>query len=120
MSSLPLVLGGVIAGVKDSLRHDIVSFGELIQIARDCGVEENLVIEQLNGILAKLSGDGIEIGEATLEGNRVVFIAWVGSVSERCAAARRKLKSCATEDRPFAFWLCRRDGVDRYEADHEE
>jgi hypothetical protein len=62
-----------------------------------------------------LSGD-VEIGVAKeARPDYVEFIAWKGALAQRIARALRAVDDAAEGDQDFAYWLCLRDNIDRFE-----
>lgn len=103
--------------IKDALQMDLVSVGELRQIVLDTAGREGDVAGFVRKIVRQLLTGNVEIGEAcNVEGGYVKFVAWRGSVGERCERARLVMRTCQEDDQGFAFWLCLRDNVDEYEA----
>jgi hypothetical protein len=101
----------------DALKDDLVSAGELRQIVADSLVETAEARDYMAEVIRHLLAESIEIGEArNIEGNYVKFIAWKGSITDRCERAFRQWESLHQSDREFAFWFCLRENVDEYET----
>lgn len=73
--------------------------------------------EQIRNALREILESGeIQIGETNLDTpDYLAFVAWTGSVEERAERALKSMLECNDSDRPFAYWLCLRENVDRYE-----
>lgn len=108
----------VVQEVMDALQDDLVSVGEVRQIIADTAVEKAEGSDPLEQVLRRVLADDVEIGYAkNVDGKYVKFVAWKGSITERCERAYRELETCGHSDRGFAFWLCLRANVDEYEAE---
>ncbi|RPH69771.1 hypothetical protein EHM76_06920, partial [bacterium] len=74
--------------VIDSLQNDLVSAGELRQIVANVLTDTAGSREFVAEVIRHLLTEGVEIGDArNIEGKYVKFIAWKGSVSDRCERA---------------------------------
>ena len=73
--------------------------------------------EEIRNALREILESGeIQIGETNLDTpDYLAFVAWHGSVDERAERAIKSVRECNDSDRPYAYWLCLRDNVDRYE-----
>jgi len=111
----------IVQNVKETLDTDIVSYGELKQIASDCGgIGPDDAKGQLwiTAILDHILSVDIQIGDAiNPDGQRVQFVAWRGGVQDRIVRAIHAIEHADKLDREFAFWLCWRRNVDRFEDD---
>jgi hypothetical protein len=107
--------------IVELLNDDMVSHGLLLQcVDQSEGIGES---SQLNwkGILAELLLGDVEIGVAEkVSDNYVEFIAWRGSSGERIGRATNSVNNAIGADREFAYWLCLRKNVDRYEEPKQE
>lgn len=105
--------------ILDMLNDDIVSHGFLVQcIEQDEGWADG---SQLNwkSVLNELISGEVEIGKAkTTSADYVEFIAWIGSASERISRAAECVNNSVGYDQEFAYWLCLRKNVDRYEEEY--
>ena len=101
--------------VVEALQRDLVSIGELEQMARDLvgdGADrQDCVVDAIRTLLT----DCAEIGLAVNEGGYVKFIAWKGEVDARIERAVTAQQNASELDRAFAFWLCLRVNVDAFE-----
>ncbi len=101
----------------ESLQTDLVSVGELRQIVLNTAGKKGDVAEFVWKVVRQLLTGNVEIGDTcNVEGRYTKFIAWRGSVDERCERARLVMRACQEDDQAFAFWLCLRGNVDEYET----
>lgn len=103
--------------IIEELNDDMVSHGWLIQIIEE---DENCHSPRpdLQIVLAEVLAKGVEIGVArSASPDHVEFIAWKGTIAERIARAVDQVKNCSGPDKDFAYWLCLRRNVDRFEDD---
>lgn len=116
MSTGPEHTSRVAQEVMESLQSDLVSAGELRQIIANALPDKTIGSAFIAEVIRHLLEEGVEIGDArNTDGTYVKFIAWRGTVSDRCERAIRQVESVSGGDREFAFWLCLRDNVDEYE-----
>jgi hypothetical protein len=103
--------------VLSHLDQDIVSHGLLAQCVKQHKEGDEPLDSRLAGVLEELLTSGkVEIGVARLKGPKYVeFIGWRGTVCERVARASQAVKRTSGPDREFAYWLCLREHVDRFE-----
>ncbi len=103
--------------IIDLLNDDMVSHGLLVQCVEQndsCGNGPKL---NWKDVLEELLSREVEIGIAkSTSADYVEFIAWSGSVSERICRAVECVKKAVASDQEFAYWLCLRKNVDRFEA----
>jgi hypothetical protein len=108
----------VVQKVRAALQEELVSVGEVRQIIADPAVAQAEGSDPLEQVLRRVLADDVEIGYAkNVGGTYVEFVAWKGSIAERCERAYREVDTCGHSDRGFAFWLCLRANVDEYEAE---
>ncbi|WP_338285226.1 hypothetical protein [Luteolibacter sp. LG18] len=103
--------------IIEMLRDDMVGSGFLVQwITHHQGAGESLQ-DCVNRTLGELLSSGqVEIGVAqSAEPDYVEFVAWRGSVEERVSRAMETVLAAADRDKAFAYWLCLRENVDRFE-----
>jgi hypothetical protein len=63
-----------------------------------------------------LSSGSVDVGEAKLSSPEYVeFMAWKGTVEERVERASAAIDAAHGPDKEFAYWLCLRRNVDRFE-----
>jgi len=107
----------VTAEILDELNSDIVSHGLIIQFMKDANVYEGLAAIRVEGVLSELlTTANVEIGNANLAGpDYVEFIAWKGTVAERISRAMQAVNLLSGPDKEFAYWLCLRKNIDRFE-----
>jgi hypothetical protein len=101
------------------LRDDIVSHGLVAQCTEQGDVRWGSHRERVGLALTKLLGSGqVEIGVATLESPQyVTFVAWKGTVDERVRRALAAVEAANAPDKEYAYWLCLREDVDRFEGE---
>ena len=118
MNTTSEIINLVVQRIRDALQDDLVSVGEVRQIIADTAGAKAEGGDPLEQILRGLLADDIEIGYAkNVSGNYVKFVAWKGSITERCERAYHELETCGDGDRGFAFWVCLRANVDEYETE---
>jgi hypothetical protein len=102
--------------ILEMLRDDMVSHGFFAQCIADGGGSFTLE-PRVEALLAELLSSGkVEIGTARLAGpDYVEFVAWTGTVPERISRAMSAVSNAVGHDKEFAYWLCLRENVDRYE-----
>jgi len=107
----------IVDEILDMLQHDIVSNGIISQCLRVRAGINTVSTLQLSELLsALLSTDVVAIGTAKLAGpDYVEFIAWNGSDEEKVSRAIAKVSSCDDSNSEFAYWLCLKKNVDRFE-----
>lgn len=100
--------------IRDEL--DMVEHGFFVQCIADGGGDFALE-SRVEALLAELLSSGkVEIGEAKqLSPGASEFVAWRGTVPERIRRAMNAVSNAVGHDKQFAYWLCRREKVSRYE-----
>lgn len=108
--------------ILEHLRHDMVSHGWLVQCVKQGKTDNEQLHLRVTAILEELLMSGkVEIGETRLvSSDRVEFIAWKGSVTERISRANQSVDRTSGPDKEFAYWLCLRQNVDRFEGEGGE
>ena len=102
--------------IVELLGDDMVSHGLLVQCVEQGDIAAHTPPFSWQEVLKELLSSDVEIGAARrTSGDYVEFIAWKGSVDERVARANDAVESAKGADREFAYWLCLRKNVDRYE-----
>jgi hypothetical protein len=104
--------------ILEMLRDDIdmVEHGFFVQCVADGG--GSFTIEsRVEALLVELLSSGkVEIGEEKeLSPGASEFVAWRGTVAERVRRAGIAVSNAVGHDKQFAYWLCLRENVDRYE-----
>ena len=100
----------MVADMIGLLNDDLVSHGLFVQ-----QLEDNKYGEWTTA-LAELLARDIEIGDAKSTGRDYVeFIAWNGPIAARVERAQERVANSLDSEREFAYWLCLRGNVDRYE-----
>lgn len=94
---------------------DMMGHGFFVQCVTD-GVEIEFEPRAETVLTELLSSGMVEIGEEKeLRAGVNEFVAWRGTVPERIERAKNAVRDALGQDKQFAYWLCRRDTVDRYE-----
>jgi hypothetical protein len=95
---------------------DMVEHGFFVQCVADGGGIFTLE-SRVEDLLAELLSSGkVEIGEAKqFSPGASEFVAWRGTVPERIRRAGSAVSNAVGHDKQFAYWLCLREKVDRYE-----
>lgn len=102
--------------IIDHLHDDLVSHGFLAQCIGLHGVRDKDYLGRLRQVLLELmASDRIEIGVAVESGNYVEMIGWAGTVEAKVDRALSAVVETDQADNEFAFWLCLKENVDRYE-----
>lgn len=95
---------------------DMLDYGFFAQCVADGGGSFALET-RVETLLADLLSTGkVEIGEAKeLSPGASEFVAWSGTIQDRIRRARDAVNNAVGYDKDFAYWLCLRENVDRYE-----
>ena len=95
---------------------DMVEHGFFVQCVAD-GNGGAALEPRVEALLAELLSSGkVEIGEAKQASpGASEFVAWRGTVAERVSRAGSAVSNAVGHDKQFAYWLCLRENVDRYE-----
>lgn len=102
--------------ILELLNDDMVSHGLIAQCIEQCGSIDAENPLGWEAILYELLQGKVEIGIARKTSNDYVeFIAWKGTVEERIARASDRVDNARNSDQEFAYWLCLRKNIDRYE-----
>jgi hypothetical protein len=107
----------VVNEVVEMLNDDLVSHGFFAQcVSHSCGGATD-GSKFLGEILADLlSTREVEVGETRQENpGYLEFVAWRGTVKERVERASEAVRHAVGHDKEFAYWLCLRRNIDRYE-----
>jgi hypothetical protein len=110
----------IVNDILEMLHSDLVSHGWIAQCIAESNNNSGLAPESvLSDVLDELLATGIvEIGETNLNAaNYVQFLAWSGTVAERISRARTEVAVAVDADKEFAYWLCLRENVDRFDAE---
>lgn len=105
--------------ILEMLTDDIVSHGLLVQCVEQVESDANSSRVRVRNTLAELLASGrVEVGVARLATpDYVEFVAWKGTVDERVRRAIEAASSVSGPDEEFAYWLCLRENVDRFEGE---
>ena len=104
--------------ILEMLKDDMVSHGNLAQYLKQSNTNTNLTEKQLEDVLIQILESGkIAIGIAIPTSPEYVeFVAWNGPVSTRVERAIKSVGNVSGHDKEFAYWLCLRENVDRFEG----
>ena len=103
----------IVNSILDCLQDDIVSHGLLVQCSEQ---EEACGDTPWEDVLTELLAREVEIGSAkNISGTYVEFVAWKGTIDDRVSRAIEAVSKAFVPDKEFAYWLCLRKNVDRYE-----
>ena len=99
------------------LDDDLVSHGLVEQACRPTSANGVASADTIDRVIEALLTTGrVVIGTARLASpTHVEFIGWNGAVSDRVQRAREAVSKALPEEREFAYWLCLRKNVDRFE-----
>lgn len=103
--------------ILEMLHDDLVSHGWVAQLVerqeKSC-TDSLLLVSQ---VLTELLATGrVEIGFTECpRSDYVEFIAWKGLIKERVQRAEDEVAALNGADKEFAYWLCLRGNVDRFE-----
>ncbi|WP_298866275.1 hypothetical protein [uncultured Gimesia sp.] len=107
--------------IVELLNDDMVSHGLLVQCIEEDESIHNRPQLKWTEVLENLLSGEVEIGIAKSKSEEYVeFIAWRGSINERISRAVEYVDKASTSDQEFAYWLCLRKNVDRYEGDEHQ
>ncbi len=108
--------------ILEMLNDDIVSHGFFAQcLAPDPAERRGIVFDlKMRDQLAELLSSGkVEIGETKVpRPDYVEFVAWRGTIDARVARAMNAVDTASGPDKEFAYWLCLRENVDRFEGEN--
>jgi hypothetical protein len=105
--------------ILEMLDDDMVSHGLLAQCVERTENDIRPMRERVKSALTESLASGkVEIGIAKMATpDYVEFIAWKGTVAERVSRAMEAIMIATGADEEFAYWLCLRGNVDRFEGD---
>ena len=103
--------------ILDMLKDDMVRHGLLEKNVEQNDLTNTETQLRVRDLLAELLATAkVEIGIAKLaRPDYVEFVAWNGSVEERVQRAQDAVCAASRPDKEFAYWLCLRENVDRFE-----
>ena len=104
--------------ILEMLNSDMVSRGLIAQCFKESENGLLLSTSQESEILRRLlASDGIAIGDPNLlRPDYVEFVGWVGTVEDRVRRAMDAVATSVGHDKEFAYWVCLRKNVDRFEG----
>lgn len=107
----------IISYILEILDDDIMHHGLFVQCVEEDEPGGNGPKLNWKDVLEKLLlRCEVEIGEAKIKSAEYVeFIAWRGNVNKRLSRAFECINQTIDSDKDFAYWLCLRKNVDRYE-----
>jgi hypothetical protein len=104
--------------ILELLNDDMVSHGFLVQCVDEAESHGDQPALSWKDVLEELLSDEVEIGAAKSRSlDYVEFIAWRGTIDARISRAVECVDNAEPSDREFAYWLCLRKNVDRYEGE---
>ena len=112
----------LLENILEELNNDLVSYGWLVQsltLSEDDALPSQA---RISSLLSELLGTGnVDIG-MTLQTkpDYVAFIAWNGTVEVRVSRAMSAVDGADDPDREFAYWLCLKENIDRYEDEVDD
>lgn len=104
--------------ILEALRDgpDMLDHGIIVQLVADGGGDWPLESWVETALADLLSSGHVEVGEEKeLSPGASELVAWRGSVEERVRRAGEAVRAAVGHDKDFAYWLCLRENVDRYE-----
>lgn len=104
--------------ILEMLEDDMVSHGLLAQCLNQADSSTTSPEDGLAKVLKGLLATGkVEIGMAKMTTpDYVEFVAWKGTGDERVDRAMEAVAEADGPDKEFAYWLCLRENVDRFEG----
>ena len=99
------------------LSEDLVSHGILAQYLYQKNTNTPSSKDTIENVLKEMLSSGkVEIGSVNVaRPNYVEFVAWKGDTNERVERAMDAVAKASGADKEFAYWLCLRENVDRFE-----
>jgi hypothetical protein len=98
--------------IVEQLQSDILHYGWILQIARDCGAEadEGGASGVVFDVLTKLMSDGVaEVGYAKVNNNMVEVVPWPGTLDEQIDRVRLEIKRLGSRPSPRdTFWVAKK------------
>jgi hypothetical protein len=103
--------------IVEALTRDIIGHGELVQcIKLNESINDGRHPDWQDVLRQLLASGKVEVGRAILVSNDYVeFVAWKGTIEQRIARAAGSVNSEYGPAQQFAYWLCLKENVDRYE-----
>ena len=104
--------------ILEMLNSDMVSRGLITQCLEESKNGLTLTSSQEGEVLSQLlASDGISIGvPKQLRPDYIEFVGWMGTVEDRVRRAMDAVDNAVGHDKEFAYWLCLRKNVDRFEG----
>ena len=112
-------INNVLEDVLEMLSDDIVFHGWLIQYLQENESDSTPLSERIELVLTELLSSGkVEVGMPELKTpDFLEFVAWKGTVVARVRRAVAAVDAVTGLDQLFAYWLCLRENVDRFEEE---
>lgn len=103
--------------IIEDLADDMIDHGWLVQYLQGIEHGSTPLVERIRLVLTELLESGkVDVGrpvQATQD--YLEFVAWKGTVGERVKRALAAVDAADGHDKSFAYWLCLRENVDRFE-----
>ena len=111
----------ITSDILEELKDDLISHGWLTQAIMLANEGHHPSQSQIMNVLSELLETGkVEIGLThQARPDYLEFVAWNGTVDERVNRAMEAVNMAAGPDKDFAYWLCLRKNVDRFEGQDE-
>jgi hypothetical protein len=111
----------ILSYIFELLNDDMVDHGLLVQcVDENTSGDDEPRLGWKNVLRELLLSGKVEIGVAKIASPHFVeFVGWKGTVEERVARAIKRVETLNDLDRPFAYWLCLEENVDRFEGEGE-
>jgi len=115
------MMSTIIDSIVEELNDDLVSHGWLDQaiMLTDGGVRPSQT--RIMDVLSEMLATGkVEVGVTNqAKPDYLEFVGWNGTVEERVSRAMESVATADGPDKEFAYWLCLRENVDRFEEHNE-
>ncbi len=107
----------ITSDIIEELHGDLISHGWLAQAIRLDGETSHPPQARITNVLSELLATGqVEIGLThQTKPDYLEFVAWNGTTEEKVDRAMKAVASANGPDKEFAYWLCLRENVDRFE-----
>ena len=108
----------IVSDVLDELHEDLISHGWLVQAIMLADQGSRPSQSRIINVLTELLETGqVEIGLThQAEPDYLEFVAWNGTVEGKTSRALEAVAAANGPDKEFAYWLCLRENVDRFEG----
>jgi hypothetical protein len=111
----------ITSAIIEELHDDMISHGWLAQaIKLNDGSSDPSQARITNVLSALLETGQVEIGLThQARPDYLEFVAWNGTAKERISKAMEAVAAANGPDKQFAYWLCLRQNVDRFQCADE-